>query len=69
MATVPVDNSGAGNVGNNEQTFDAALESSDTGMTDEEFTQQLVDGAVTVAGQMIIMPRANEILNEAMSDE
>ncbi|ENA29751.1 MULTISPECIES: hypothetical protein [Pseudomonas] len=69
MATAPIDNSSTGSVTNSEQTFDAALESSDTGMTDEEFTQQLVDGAVTVAGQMIIMPRANEILNEAMSDE
>ncbi|MDF2491204.1 MAG: hypothetical protein K0S77_3826 [Pseudomonas sp.] len=51
-----------------EAQFNAALDSS-TELTDAEFTDQLVSGAVTVAGQMIIMPKANEMLNEAMSDE
>jgi hypothetical protein len=69
MATAPIDNTGGSVPDTNEQSFESALKSSDTGMTDEEFTQQLVEGAITVAGQMIIMPRANEILNEGMSDE
>lgn len=51
-----------------EAQFNVALDSS-TELTDAEFTDQLVSGAVTVAGQMIIMPKANEMLNEAMSDE
>lgn len=51
-----------------EAQFNVALDSS-TELTDAEFTDQLVSGAVTVAGQIIIMPKANEMLNEAMSDE
>ncbi|MCT8945776.1 hypothetical protein AB4P95_08875 [Pseudomonas sp. A1437] len=54
--------------GRDEQQFDAALDGA-SGLSDAEFTDQLISGAVTVAGQMIIMPRANEMLNEAMSDE
>jgi carbamoylphosphate synthase small subunit len=52
-----------------EQAFNSALEGSPEQLSDAEFTDQLVSGAVTVAGQMIIMPRANEMLNEAMSDD
>ncbi|MCY1187798.1 hypothetical protein D9M73_288250 [compost metagenome] len=55
--------------GGAEQTFNAALDGASGQLSDAEFTDQLISGAVTVAGQMIIMPRANEMLNEAMSDE
>lgn len=33
------------------------------------FEDALITGAITVGGQMIIMPRANDILGEVMSDE
>lgn len=69
MATTAIDptlDSTTSNVG--EDRFNAALDGS-TELSDAEFTDQLVSGAVTVAGQMIIMPKANEMLNEAMSDE
>jgi len=69
MATSAIDPTLDTPSGNDSETqFNAALDNS-TELSDAEFTDQLVSGAVTVAGQMIIMPKANEMLNEAMSDE
>lgn len=45
----------------------AAVPSSDE--LPEGFDDALISGAITVGGQMIMMPRANDILGEAMSDE
>ncbi|WP_296246180.1 hypothetical protein [Pseudomonas sp. UBA4194] len=69
MAVNSIDPSAAGaEPASGETEFNAAVDSA-TGMTDEEFTDTMITGAITVAGQMIIMPKANEILNEGMSDE
>ena len=38
-------------------------------LSDEELTEALITQAVTIGGQFIIMPRAQEILNEAQSDD
>lgn len=53
----------------NEQSFNDAIENAEGELSDADFEAQLITGAITVGGQMIIMPRANDILNEAMSDE
>jgi hypothetical protein len=72
MSVNPVDTSvitdGSG-AASNEQSFNDAIENAEGGLSDAEFEEQLITGAITVGGQMIIMPRANDILNEAMSDE
>jgi hypothetical protein len=71
MATTPV--SGVDSVsasgGNNEAAFDQAVQNAQEGGMTPELEQMMIEGAVTVGGQMIIMPRANDILSEAMSDE
>lgn len=72
MSINPVDTSSITNASGapiNEQSFNDAIENSSTELSDAEFEEQLITGAITVGGQMIIMPRANDILNEAMSDE
>lgn len=72
MSINPVDTSSITNASGapiNEQSFNEAIENSSTDLSDAEFEEQLITGAITVGGQMIIMPRANDILNEAMSDE
>lgn len=52
-----------------EAAFDAALDKA----LGDDFTPEMeaifIQGAITVGGQMIMMPRANDILGEAMSDE
>ncbi|WP_462383585.1 hypothetical protein [Pseudomonas sp. Marseille-QA0892] len=72
MSINPVDTSSITNASGapiNEQSFNDAIENASTELSDAEFEEQLITGAITVGGQMIIMPRANDILNEAMSDE
>lgn len=53
----------------NERTFDEAIENAQNELSEADFNELLIVGAVQVGGQMILMPRATEILNEAMSDE
>jgi len=36
---------------------------------DAKFTDALITQAVTIGGQFIIMPKAQEMLNDAMSDD
>ena len=53
--------------------FDAAVDkakqdSSDE-LSDEEFTEILVSQGVVVGGQFIVLPMAQNILNEAMSSD
>lgn len=52
-----------------EAQFNAAVDKSKAGMSDDELTEALITQAVTVAGQFIIMPKAQEMLNEAQSSE
>lgn len=71
MATTPV--SGVDSVSfsttNGEAAFDAAVNNAQSGEMTPELEDMMIEGAITIGGQMIIMPRANDILNEAMSDE
>ncbi len=53
-----------------ETQFNAAVDNAQSSdMTDEEFTNELISQAVIVGGQFIIMPRAQEMLNDAQSDD
>lgn len=52
-----------------EAQFNAAVNKSKTEMSDDELTETLVTQAVTIGGQFIIMPKAQEMLNEAQSSE
>lgn len=72
MATTPisgVDSVSVRSASNGEAAFDQALENAQNGGMTPELEEMMIEGAVTIGGQMIIMPRANDILNEAMSDE
>ncbi|WP_437883359.1 hypothetical protein [Pseudomonas sp. LRF_L74] len=72
MSINPVDSSAVtdgSDASVNEQSFNDAIENAEGELSDADFEEQLITGAITVGGQMIIMPRANDILNEAMSDE
>ncbi|MCX2698466.1 MULTISPECIES: hypothetical protein [Ochrobactrum] len=71
MAIPPVSgaDSSAFVTNSSEAAFEGAVEKAQQGEMTPELEQMMVEGAVTVGGQMIIMPRANDILNEAMSDE
>ncbi len=52
-----------------EAQFNAAVDNAKSELSDEELTEALTTQAVTIGGQFIIMPRAQEILNEAQSDD
>lgn len=70
MAIPPVSGSESVNATNNgEAAFDTALQNAQQTEMTPEMQTAMIEGAVSIGGQMIIMPRANDILNEAMSDE
>jgi hypothetical protein len=52
-----------------EVKFSAAVDKSKSEMSDDELTEALITQAVTIGGQFIIMPKAQEMLNEAQSSE
>ena len=52
-----------------EVQFNAAVDKSKSQISDDELTEALVNQAVTIGGQFIIMPKAQEMLNEAQSSE
>ncbi|MBC3345590.1 hypothetical protein HU811_02960 [Pseudomonas sp. SWRI196] len=52
-----------------EARFNAAVDNAKSELSDAELTEALITQAVTIGGQFIIMPRAQEILNEAQSDD
>jgi hypothetical protein len=53
-----------------EAKFDAALNNAEQSAADDaEFNEALISQAVVIGGQFIIMPRAQEILKEAQSDD
>ncbi|MDF0733065.1 hypothetical protein P0Y43_20440 [Pseudomonas entomophila] len=68
MAVTPIDTAGA-TPPSAEAKFQAALDKSQDELSDEDLTTALANNAVTVGGQFIIMPKVQEILNEAMSSE
>lgn len=68
MSVSPIDSTS--NVpSSSEAQFNAAVDKSKTELTDDELTSELVTQAVTIGGQFIIMPKAQEMLNEAQSSE
>ncbi|MBY5378371.1 hypothetical protein ELG83_24325 (plasmid) [Rhizobium leguminosarum] len=70
MATTPVSGAESTQVRpTSEAAFEAALSKAESGEVDSKFDDLLIEGAIRVGGQMIIMPRANDILGEAMSEE
>lgn len=69
MNPVPGVDSVAVLTSNGEAAFEAAVDNAHKNEMLPELEEMLVEGAITIGGQMIIMPRANDILNEAMSDE
>lgn len=70
MSISPVDSSTTNITATPEAKFNAAVDKSkETEMSDEELTEALITQAVTIGGQFIIMPKAQEMLNEAQSSE
>ena len=71
MAINPIDSTTNGTVSDasSEAAFNAAVDASQGELSEADLTERMVEGAIVVAGQMIIMPRANEILSEGMSDD
>lgn len=69
MSVTPIDSTSSNVPSVSEAKFNAAVDKSKTEMSDEELTTALVQQAVTVGGQFIIMPKAQEMLNEAQSSE
>ena len=69
MSVSPVDSSTPSVGASPEAKFNAAVDKSKTEMSDEEFNDALITQAVTIGGQFIIMPKAQEMLNEAQSSE
>lgn len=67
MSVTPVDSTIPGSADPQTQ-FDSAVNASSE-MTDEELTNELVSQGVIIGGQFILMPKAQEMLNEAMSDD
>lgn len=68
MSVTPIDSTTSATP-TSEAKFNAAVDKSKTEMTDDELTTALVQQAVTIGGQFIIMPKAQEMLNEAQSSE
>lgn len=70
MNISPIDNQKVGSPSSDDvQKFDAAVEQAGQELSDSEFSDLLLEGAVSAAAPMLIMPKVNEILSEAMSDD
>ena len=70
MSVAPIDSSISTPPASAEAKFNAAVDKSkEAEMSDEELTEALITQAVTIGGQFIIMPKAQEMLNEAQSSE
>ena len=69
MSIAPIDSSISTPPASAEAKFNAAVDKSKDEMSDEDFTEALITQAVTIGGQFIIMPKAQEMLNEAQSSE
>lgn len=66
MSINPVDGSSSSTPDTQVQ-FDAAVDKSKSAVSDEALNEAMMEQAALVGGQFIIMPRAQEILGEAMS--
>jgi hypothetical protein len=69
MSVTPIDSTATTTSATSEAQFNAAVDKSKTEMSDDEFNDALITQAVTIGGQFIIMPKAQEMLNEAQSSE
>ncbi|KGS12703.1 MULTISPECIES: hypothetical protein [Pseudomonas syringae group] len=69
MSVNSVDSNVDVNVSSQESRFNAAVENAEQASSDSEFNEAMITQAVTIGGQFIIMPRAQEMLNEAQSDD
>jgi hypothetical protein len=73
MSVTAVDSNLAPGGASPEAKFNAAVDNAKSAdkpeMTDAEFTDALITQAVTIGGQFIIMPKAQEMLNDALSDD
>ncbi len=69
MAVTPVSGVDSVSTTSGEAAFDAAVNNAQGSEMTPELEDMMIEGAISIGGQMIIMPRANDILNEAMSDE
>ena len=70
MSISPIDSSTPNVSTTPEAQFNAAVDKSkEAEPTDEELTEALITQSITIGGQFIIMPRAQEILNEAQSSD
>lgn len=70
MSVTAVDSNLAPGGATPEAKFNAAVDNAKASDTsDAEFNEALIKNAVVVGGQFIIMPKMQEILNEAMSDD
>lgn len=68
MAVNPIDNSVIP-TDTAEAQFNAAVENAEAELSDAAFNDQMISGAITIGGQFILMPMAQNILNEGMSSE
>ncbi|MHC8326693.1 hypothetical protein [Pseudomonas sp. LB1P83] len=68
MSVAPIDSSTSAPP-SSEARFNAAVDKSKDEFNDAEFTESIITQAVTIGGQFIIMPKAQEMLNESMSDD
>lgn len=70
MSVTSVDSSIEVSSNTQEAKFNAALDNAEQSAADDaEFNDALISQAVVIGGQFIIMPRAQEILKEAQSDD
>ncbi|BBP77105.1 hypothetical protein CCU68_22565 [Pseudomonas gingeri NCPPB 3146 = LMG 5327] len=69
MAVNPIEGGGTPPV-DAKSKFDAAVDkAADSSSDDQKITDFMVQGAIQIGGQFIIMPRLNELLNDAMADD
>ncbi|MEG5266157.1 hypothetical protein TRP66_17840 [Pseudomonas sp. JDS28PS106] len=70
MSVTPVDANLDISTNTQEAKFNAAVDNAEQSAADDaEFNDALISQAVIIGGQFIIMPRAQEILKEAQSDD
>ncbi|MCJ8141073.1 hypothetical protein [Falsirhodobacter halotolerans] len=70
MAISPVSGSdAAASATTGETAFDTAIQNAQSNEMTPEMEEMMGEGMIKVGGQMIMMPLANDILKEAMSDE
>jgi len=74
MSVTAVDSNLAPGRASPEARFNAAVDNAKAGdkpaePTDAELTDSFITQAVTYGGQFIIMPKMQELLNDAMSDD